>query len=230
MRNRSRKNWAEVKVGVIAVVLCFSGSCIAFSSGGGVQAEAKQLSGELYTSQAQEPHPAEKTEVAMTERQDDEVVIEHQREITAEEPEIKVAKPDLPYTEDDVIALAQMAYGEAFITGSDTEISACMWCACNRLDSGDSYYNSCDSVYDIVTQKCQFYGYRENNSVNEHLVWLAQDVLDRWAAERNGATDVGRTLPKDYCFFWGDGLHNHFTTENMGGIKYDWSLPSPYES
>lgn len=137
---------------------------------------------------------------------------------------------DKPYTEDDVIALAKMAYGEAFVTKSDTEMSASMWCVCNRPDSGNRFYEGCESVFDIVTQDCQFYGYNESNPVDEHLVWLARDVLDRWVAEQNGADDVGRTLPQEYCFFWGDGLHNHFTTEHLGGIEYDWSLPSPYES
>ena len=139
-------------------------------------------------------------------------------------------EPDKPYTEDDVIALAKMAYGEALITRSDTEMSACMWCALNRLDSGYQFYDGCESVYDIVTQRNQFYGYDEGNPVDEHLAWLARDVLARWVDEHNGAADVGRTLPKEYCFFTGDGWHNSFTTEHQGGVEYDWSLPSPYES
>lgn len=140
------------------------------------------------------------------------------------------AETDRPYTEDDVIALAKMDYGEAFITRSDTEMSACMWCAINRLDSGNRFYDGCESVYDIVTQKNQFYGYDECNPVDEHLVWLARDVLARWADECDGAANVGRTLPKEYCFFTGDGWHNSFTTEYQGGVEYDWSLSSPYES
>jgi len=139
-------------------------------------------------------------------------------------------EPDEPYTEDDVIALAKMAYGEALITRSDTEMSACMWCALNRLDGENQFYDGYESVYDIVTQRNQFYGYDEGNPVDEHLVWLARDVLTRWVDEQNGATDVGRTLPREYCFFTGDGWHNSFTTEHQGGTEYDWSLPSPYES
>ena len=139
-------------------------------------------------------------------------------------------EPASPYTENDVIALAKMAYGGALITRSDTEMSACMWCALNRLDSGNRFYDGCESVYDIVTQKNQFYGYDEGNPVDEHLVWLARDVLTRWVDEHNGAADVGRTLPREYCFFTGDGWHNSFTTEHQGGVEYDWSLPTPYES
>ena len=166
-------------------------------------------------------------------------IVEIERETTREldlcgpgtgKAEETVAEPDEPYTEADVIALAKMAYGEAFITRSDTEMSACMWCALNRLDSGNRFYDGCESVYDIVTQKNQFYGYDEGNPVDEHLAWLARDVLTRWVDEHNGATDVGRTLPREYCFFTGDGWHNSFTTEHQGGVEYDWSLSTPYES
>lgn len=223
MSNCQRKNRIAWNACVFAGVLFFTCICIALNVSGGIQAEAKEPYADPGTDYVQELCAVASPSVSVSPNPKDEAVVEMEPVALAEEPE-------LPYTEDDVIALAKMAYGEAFITRSDTEISACMWCACNRLDSGDSHYNGCESVYDIVTQKYQFYGYRENNPVDEHLVWLARDVLDRWAAERNGVTDVGRTLPKGYCFFWGDGLHNHFTTENMGGIKYDWSLPSPYSS
>ena len=145
----------------------------------------------------------------------------------SKEPEPKYQKL---YTERDVIAMAQMAYGEGWITQSDTEMSWSMWCACNRFDSGDPFYRDCDSIYDIITQERQFHGYDSNNPVEERLVNLARDVLDRWSAEKQGATDVGRTLPAEYLFFWGDGLHNHFTTEWQGGIEYDGHLGTPYEN
>lgn len=166
-----------------------------------------------------------------------EVHIEDRKTIMSAKDEIEVVSiPEIVeevsyYTEEDVIAMAHMAYGEAFSTGSDTERSACMWVVLNRLDSGDPFFAECDSPFDIITQKYQFYGYKPDvYPLDEHLVWLARDVLDRWVAEKNGATDVGRTLPKEYCFFWGDGRHNHFTTEHQAGIEYDWSLDSPYET
>jgi len=148
-------------------------------------------------------------------------------------PEAPVTVLDIDYglySEADVIALAQMAYGEAWVTQSDTEMAASMWCALNRLDSGDPFYASCDSVYDIVSQNMQFHGYSPNHPVMERLENLARDVLSRWAAEKAGATDVGRTLPAEFCFFYGDGFRNHYTTEYQGGITYDWSLNSPYET
>ena len=148
-----------------------------------------------------------------------------------EEYEEQTVEYELMYTEQDVEALAQMAYGEAWVTQSDTEMSACMWSALNRLDSADAYYDGCESVKDIVSQDGQYHGYRPDNPLEERLMWLAKDVLDRWQAEKNGETDVGRTLPKEFCYFWGDGVHNHFTTEhNGGGIEYGWWLESPYDN
>ena len=54
--------------------------------------------------------------------------------------------------------------------------------------------------------------------------------MQRWNAEKNGKTDVGRVLPKEYTFFIGDGFENHFTDEWKSTDYWDWSLPSPYEN
>lgn len=135
------------------------------------------------------------------------------------------------YTEADAIALAQMGWGEALVTQSDTEIAATMWCALNRHDSEDPYYRNCQTIESIVKQSGAFAGYSASNPVDEHLLWLAYDVLDRWNAEQYGEMDVGRVLPAEYLFFHGDGEHNHFRTEYQhNGHYYDWSLESPYES
>ena len=58
---------------------------------------------------------------------------------------------------------------------------------------------------------------------------LALDVIERWLDEKDGKTDTGRVLPREYLFFTGDGEHNHFRTEWDGGQVWDWSLQSPYE-
>jgi len=58
---------------------------------------------------------------------------------------------------------------------------------------------------------------------------LALDVIERWLDEKDGETEVGRVLPREYLFFTGDGKHNHFRTEWDGGQVWDWSLQSPYE-
>lgn len=160
-----------------------------------------------------------------------EPVGEPEDEQESQKDEEQPEQQELMYTEQDVIALAQMAYGEAWITQSDTEMSACMWSALNRLDSNDAFYEGCKSVKDVVSQYGQYHGYDQNNPIEERLVWLARDVLNRWQAEKNGETDVGRTLPREFCYFYGDGVRNHFTTEhNGGGFEYGWWLDSPYDN
>ena len=166
--------------------------------------------------------------------EDDDTIIVKAEEDVVEEPETEPEYEKL-YTEQDVIAMAQMTYGEGWITQSDTEMSWIMWCVCNRFDSGDPFYRNCDSLYDIITQyygtdSQQFHGYDPNNPVEERIVNLARDVLDRWSAEKQGATDVDRTLPADYLWFWGDGWHNHFTNDWRGGAEYDGYLGSPYDN
>lgn len=146
-----------------------------------------------------------------------------------DEPEVIEYLP--LYSEADAIALAKMGWGEALVTQSDTEIAAAMWCALNRFDSGDPYYRNCKTIEDIVKQYGAFAGYSAKNPVDEHLLWLAYDVLDRWNAEQHGEDDVGRVLPAEYMFFHGDGKENHFRIKyRHDGHYYDWSLESPYES
>lgn len=166
--------------------------------------------------------------------EDDDTIVVKAEEDVAEEPKPETEYEKL-YTEQDVIAFAQGAYGEGWVTQSDTEMSQIMWSFCNRYDSGDPFYRNCDSLYDIVAQyygtdSQQYHGYDPNNPIEERLVNLARDVLDRWSAEKQGVTDVGRTLPAEYLYFWGDGRHNHFTNEWRGGIEYDGHLGTPYDN
>lgn len=58
---------------------------------------------------------------------------------------------------------------------------------------------------------------------------LAADVLTRYHAERDGEENVGRVLPPEYCFFTGDGKHNHFTIGWQDTETWGWTLESPYE-
>lgn len=137
-----------------------------------------------------------------------------------EELVVETTAPQLPWTEQEVEIIAKTVYGEALITHSDTEMSAVVWCILNRVDS--SLFP--DSILGVVT-KSQFHGFNESNPVDAHIEWLVEDVLYRWYTGGDG-----RTLPPEYLYFWGDGLHNHFTTEYGGGETWDWSLYTPYES
>ncbi len=161
--------------------------------------------------------------------EDDDTIIVKAEE--TEEPAETEPVFDRLYTEEDVIAAAQMMYGEAYITHSDMKMAATLWVVCNRYDSGDPYYRNCHTIKDFIAQPGAFYGYDPNGVIDEHLVWLARDVLDRWCMEKAGYTDVGRVIPKDYEYFHGDGWENHFRKEyEHDGNYWDWSLPNPYES
>ena len=137
-----------------------------------------------------------------------------------EEPQSK------EWPQEEVEAIAKTVYGESMITGSDMEMASVAWCILNRVDN-PSYP---DSIIEVITANRQFHGYDEENPVDPHIRDLVVDVLNRWDAERNGEKDVGRVLPAEYLFFWGDGWNNHFTTEYLSGDEWDWSLQNPYDT
>lgn len=143
-------------------------------------------------------------------------------EVVTPEPEPEVAPQ--PWTDEEVIVLAKMLWGEARGVSSDAEKAACVWCALNRVDHGYG------DIIAVVTTPKQFVGYNEGNPVDDGLITLCIDVLTRWYAEREGQVEVGRVLPADYLWFSGDGERNHFRNAYRGGDRWDWSLQSPYES
>lgn len=129
----------------------------------------------------------------------------------------------------DAEVIAQILYHECRSLPK-LEQSAVVWVILNRVDSELSYFP--DTVHDVCTQrigKMPMFAYREDAPVEEDLYLLAVDVLSRWQREKAGETDVGRTLPADYLYFWGDGRHNYFRQEYQGKQYWEWSLPNPYE-
>lgn len=139
-----------------------------------------------------------------------------------------------PITEDEVYMLAQTMHEESQVVywnGTNFGVSyiarqaAVGWCALNRLDDGGFG----DSLAEVLSKPHQF-AWKADAPATEHFLWLAQDVVDRWWSEKQGATDVGRTLPSAYLFFEGDGRENHFRKEyEKTGEAWDWSNPDPYE-
>ena len=128
------------------------------------------------------------------------------------------------YTEEDAINLAKVLYAECGGLKSKTEQACVAWVVCNRAD-----YDNC-SITQSAMKKGQF-AYNANTPVTDELYDLAIDVLDRWSREKNGETDVGRVLPKEYGFFNGDGVRNYFRDKYDGDYNiWDYSLPSPYET
>ena len=119
---------------------------------------------------------------------------------------VEVAEPEyeMYFTEADVIALAQMLYGEARGCTVDNQMK-CVWCVLNRVD--DPRFP--DTIIGVVSQPYQFHGYSPNFPVCDELKEVARDVLTRWSLEKQGA-DVARELDKNAVFFTGDGTTNWF--------------------
>ncbi len=135
--------------------------------------------------------------------------------------------PENSFSEETNIKLAVLIEGEAKGQESLTEFSAPGWVVVNR-----TYFDECpDDIEGVIAQKGQFDGYTEGGTYSERSLWMAHDILARYDRELAGEEEVGRTLPKDYIFFYGDGEHNYFSVTE-GGAAYVWGseCESPYES
>lgn len=121
------------------------------------------------------------------------------------------------YDQNELEMLAKTVWGEARGL-DDYERSMVAWCILNRVDHG--YYG--DTIVDVITAPYQFAGYDPDFPVEEEILNLCKDVLNRWKG--NGE---GRTLPYEFVNFTGDGKRNYFTDRN--GNIYDFSASNPYE-
>ena len=146
----------------------------------------------------------------------------------------RVTGDDIPaqwprlYTDEDAIALAKLTWGEARgvpdlkingqVISARTQQAAVMWTVLNRFDAGYE-----ESILEVIRAKGQFHGYSEEHPVEEELLELAYDVLDRWNAEKHGETVV-RELPSGYLWFHGDGIRNHFRDAYKNGNEWNWSV------
>lgn len=127
------------------------------------------------------------------------------------------------FTEDDIKDIAKLLLRECGGVPSKTEQACVAWCVLNRVDEYDS------SIHEVLRSPNQFAFY-ESTEIQDDLYDLAKDVLSRWNDERNGISDVGRVLPKEYTYFHGDGVHNYFRNSFDGDYEtWDYSLESPYE-
>ena len=114
------------------------------------------------------------------------------------------AEPEMYFTEDDVVAMAKMLWGEARGCALDNQQKA-VWCVLNRAD--DPRFP--DTIQGVLSQPSQFHGYSPDFPVWDELKEVALDVLTRWSLEKQGVT-VERELPPEYVFFTGDGIQNNF--------------------
>ncbi len=141
------------------------------------------------------------------------------------------------FSERDIEALAKTLYGEADCVASEAERSMVVWTVLNRFDS--NYFD--DTIYEICTANLQFTGYDPDNPVTDRNLALIMDVIARWEREKNGETNVGRTLPREFYFFRADSKpsigewHNAFFAYSEGNygdkIWYDYLNPieNPYQ-
>lgn len=121
-------------------------------------------------------------------------------------------EPVTPWEPDsaDVNALARTLYGECRGC-SELQQRAVAWTIFNRVD--DPRFP--DTVIEVITQPSQFFGYSESFPVTAELEALARDCLTDWHFERE------RVLEPDFCFFFGNGRINIFSTE-YGGKGERW--------
>ena len=111
---------------------------------------------------------------------------------------------DMYFSEDDVVAMAKMLWGEARGCALDNQQKA-VWCVLNRVD--DPRFP--DTIQGVLSQPSQFHGYSPDFPVWDELYAVALDVLTRWSMEKQGVT-VERELQPEYVFFTGDGIQNNF--------------------
>ena len=153
-------------------------------------------------------------------------------------PEIDHAQEEAtepcPVTPEEIAMLAQTIHEEAQVlywNGTKWGVSyqarqaGVGWCALNRLDAGG--FGS--TLAEVLSKPHQF-AWKADAPVTDEMLWLAEDIVARWWAEKQGDQDVGRTIPPDYLYFEGDGRENYFRKEyEHTGETWDWSLPDPYK-
>ena len=125
----------------------------------------------------------------------------------------------------DATLIAMVMANECESVSSDTEQACVAWVILNRVDRAGGV-----DVFSIVTAPYQF-AWDENAVPSEHSYALAEDVLIRWIYEKLTGEPLGRVLPNDYYYFYGDGSHNFFYQDyEQPDIVWDYSLTTPYES
>lgn len=236
MKKFTRGPWGFITL--ICILLCIAVLTIAFLS---LYNEVQIM--EDRATQREEAKKAEEVLVIEEKSIVEAEIIEEKEIDIPQEVEVVEVKPMEPYsgdwtefynyTQDDAIALAKMAYGEAggvpdlkigdIVISPKCQQAATMWTVLNRYDIGGM-----DSVYAVIVAPGAYHGYWESNPVTDDLLDLAIDVLNRWTRERLGETDVGRVLPAGYIYFGGDGTYNYFRNEFEGGTRWTWDYGDPY--
>lgn len=211
-RHRRRKEQsrraAAIVAGLTAAALLLTITACAIIKGNTPKESPQEATGEPQTASQQTPHPSQQTPVC------GESAVENSPD----------AAPQWEPDESEVDYLAKTIYGEAGVVRSKARQAAVAWCILNRVDSPIFP----DTIAEVVTAPYQFAGYHADRTPPEAYYELARDVLTRYHAEQQGETDAGRTLPREYLYFTGDGTENYSTATWRGTDYWDWSLPDPY--
>lgn len=134
-------------------------------------------------------------------------------------------KENIEHREKEIEDLCKTVWGEAR-GGTKTEQAAVVWCILNRVED-ERFPND---IISVLTQDNQFTGYNESYPVDSSIYVLVNDVLNRWYIEDEAFGSVGRVLPKEYCWFMGNGTENIFRDAYSGDYNiWNWDLESPYE-
>lgn len=175
--------------------------------------------GEMETTLAELKAQQEELQILVSHRR------EAEQEAQAQQTPVVDSNQVYTVTRGEIETLAKIVYREARGIKENFHKAAVVWCILNRVDDG--YWG--DNIIDVATYPNAF-AWVPDTPVKEELVDLVVDVITRWNYEKQGLSDVGRTLPQDYLYFTGDGSYNHFTKEWKGTDYWDWSLPDPYNS
>lgn len=167
------------------------------------------VAGLIFLGKHQEVETAQDEAITQVQQKPIHVVDTYKNDITIETTEVEM--------------IAKTIYGEARGSSRISQ-SAVAWCILNRVDAGQG------TITEVITAPHQFVGYRPENPVKDEFAKLAEDVLIRWQMEKRCAGEVGRTLPKDYLYFHGDGKHNYFRNGFSGNYDtWNWDCWNPYE-
>ena len=136
-----------------------------------------------------------------------------------------------PYEAEQLAMLVQLESGG--IPNRD-EQAAVVWCVLNRVDDETGRFP--DTITEVLLQPGQFYSKPLSIQIDPESLELVYDILFRWyiSSVSEGHLDrtevtLGRTIPHDYLFYYGDGEHNYFRREFLDySDQWDWSYPEVY--
>ncbi len=128
------------------------------------------------------------------------------------------------WTDEDAVILGKLVWSEARGVQSRMEQAAVIWCVLNRVEDGTWG----TTIEEVVKYPNQF-AWDESAPVEQDLVELARDVLNRWELEQTKHIFSGRVLPNRYLYFGAEDGRNYFRSDyyNFDDV-WNWKLPDPY--